>query len=126
MRCIFGKGYSFPMLAAKKQAANGYPFAVLAPNSIQRKDGKGMERKREHENSGFLPKQGNPLNETVHYKIGGTIYEVSTSCGGSERLYDKMKRLIKSETFKTPADKTEEVRYNTDHNLFVRRSLQEE
>jgi len=37
-----------------------------------------------------------------------------------------MKRLIKSETFKTPADKTEEVRYNTDHNLFVRRSLQEE
>jgi len=54
------------------------------------------------------------------------IYEVSTSCGGSERLYDKMKRLIKSETFKTPADKTEEVRYNTDHNLFVRRSLQEE
>ena len=69
-----------------------------------------MERKRETENSGFLPKQGNPLHETVCYKIGGTIYEVSTSCGGSERLYDKMKRLIKSETFKTPADKTEEVR----------------
>ena len=85
-----------------------------------------MERKRETENNDFLPKQGNPLNETVCYEIGGTIYEVSTSCGGSERLYDKMKRLIKSETFKTPADKTEEVRYNTDHNLFVRRSLQEE
>ncbi len=85
-----------------------------------------MERKREHENSGFLPKQGNPLHETVCYKIGGTIYEVSTSCGGSERLYDKMKRLIKSETIKTPADKTAEVRYNEDSNLFVQRSLQEE
>ena len=85
-----------------------------------------MERKRETENNGYLPKWGNPLHETVCYEIGGTIYEVSASCGGSELLYDKMKRLIKSETFKTPADKTEEVRYNTDHNLFVRRSLQEE
>lgn len=85
-----------------------------------------MEKKREHENSGFIPKQDNPLHETVCYEIGGTIYEVSTSCGGLERLYDKMKRLIKSETLKTPSDKTEEVRYNTDHNLFVRRSLQEE
>ena len=85
-----------------------------------------MERKRENENSGFLPKRGNPLNETVCYKIGGTIFEVETSCGGSELLYDKMIRLIKSETVKTPADKTEEVRYNTDHNLFVGRSLQEE
>lgn len=54
-----------------------------------------MERKTE--NSGFLSKQGNPLNETVTYKIGGTFYEVSTSCS-SERLCDKMKRLIKSET----------------------------
>ena len=35
-----------------------------------------MERKRESENSGFLPKQGNPLNETVCYEIGGTIYEI--------------------------------------------------
>ena len=85
-----------------------------------------MERNRKTESSGFLPKQGNPLKETVCYEIGGTIYEVSTSCSGSKRLYDKMKRLIKSETFKAPADKTEEVRYNTDHNLFVRRSLQEE
>ena len=85
-----------------------------------------MERKREHEDSGFLPKQGNPLTETVYFKIGGTIYEVSTSCGGSERLYDKMKRLLKAETVKTPTDKTEEVRYNEGNNLFVRRSLQEE
>ncbi len=85
-----------------------------------------MERKRETTDSGFLPRRGDPLNETVYYKIGGTIYEVETSCGGSELLYDKMKRLIKSETVETPTDKSEEVRYNTDSNLFVERSLQEE
>lgn len=61
-----------------------------------------MERKRETKDSGFQPRRGDPLNETVYYKIGGTIYEVETSCGGSELLYDKMKRLIKSETVKTP------------------------
>ena len=37
-----------------------------------------------------------------------------------------MKRLIKSETVKTPTDNGTEVRYNTDSNLFVGRSLQEE
>ena len=63
---------------------------------------------------------------TISYKVGGTLYEVSTVCGGSELLYDKMKRLIKSETVKTPADKEKEVRYNEDNNLFVGRSLQEE
>ena len=85
-----------------------------------------MERKRETKDSGFQPRRGDPLNETVYYKIGGTIYEVETSCGGSELLYDKMKRLIKSETVKTPTDNGAEVRYNTDSNLFVGRSLQEE
>ncbi len=85
-----------------------------------------MERKREIENSGFTPKKGNPLHETVTYKIGGTIYEVSTICGGSELLYDKMERLIKAESDKTPTDKKEKVRYNEDSNLFVGRSLQEE
>ena len=60
-----------------------------------------MEKKQEQETAEFKPKRGNPANETVTYKIGGTFYEVSTSCGGSERLYDKMKRLIKSETVKT-------------------------
>ncbi len=85
-----------------------------------------MERKRTDENRGFQPRRGDPLNETVYYKIGGTIYEVETSCGGSELLYDKMKRLIKSETVKAPTDKSAEVRYNTDSNLFVGRSLQEE
>lgn len=85
-----------------------------------------MERKREIENSGFTPKKGNPLHETVTYKIGGTIYEVSTICGGSELLYDKMERLIKAESGKTPTDKKEKVRYNEDSNLFGGRSLQEE
>ncbi len=85
-----------------------------------------MERKREQDEAEYLPKRGNPLNETVYYKIGGTVYEVSTSCGGSELLYDKMERLIKSETVTSPADKEKKVRYNNNSNQFVGRSLQEE
>ena len=85
-----------------------------------------MERKRHSESGGLLPPTGSPLNETVTYKIGGTLYEVSTVCGGSELLYEKMERLIKSETVKPPTDKKEKMRYNTDSNLFVGRSLQEE
>ena len=85
-----------------------------------------MERKRKQDESEYLPKRGNPLNETVYYKIGGTIFEIETSCGGAELLYDKMERLIKSETVTSPTDKEKEVRYNKDSNQFVRRSLQEE
>ena len=85
-----------------------------------------MERKQDIENSGFIPQKVNPLHETVTYKIGGTIFEVSTICGGSELLYSKMERLIKAESGKTPTDKEKEVRYNEDSNLFVGRSLQEE
>ena len=85
-----------------------------------------MEKKRDTKHTELLPKKGNPLHETVIYKIGGTIYEVSTICGGSELLYDKMERLIKAESGKTPTDKKEKVRYNEDSNLFVGRSLQEE
>lgn len=85
-----------------------------------------MEQKQERKDSEFLLKRGNPQHETVTYEIGGTFYKVSTSCGGSELLYDKMKRLIKEESVKTPADKKSEVRYNKDSNLFVGRSLQEE
>ena len=77
---------------------------------------KGRERNgTEYErlkNNDLLPKRGNPLNETVTYKIGGTLYEVSTVCGGSELLYDKMERLIKSETVTSPTDKEKKVRYN--------------
>ncbi|QNL44553.1 hypothetical protein H8790_00395 [Oscillibacter hominis] len=85
-----------------------------------------MEMEHDIENSGFMSQKRNPTHETVTYKIGGTFYEVSTSCGGSELLYDKMKRLIKAESVKTPTDKEREVRYNEDSNLFVGRSLQEE
>ena len=47
-----------------------------------------MDKKKEQDESEYLPKRGNPLNETVYYKIGGTILEIETSCGGSELLYD--------------------------------------
>lgn len=85
-----------------------------------------MERKRDIENNVFMPQKGNPLHETVTYKIGGTIFEVSTICGSSELLYSKMERLIKAESGKTPTDKEKEGRYNEDSNLFVGCSLQEE
>lgn len=85
-----------------------------------------MEEKREHENNDLLPKKGKPLNETVRYKIGGTVFEISTCCGGSELLYNKMVRLIKSEPVTSPTDKESEVRYNKGSNQFVSRSLQEE
>lgn len=85
-----------------------------------------MERKKTQDENKYLPKRGNPLNETVYYKIGGTIFEIETSCGGSELLYDKMERLIKAESVTSPTDKNEKVRYNEDNNLFVGRSLQEE
>ena len=69
------------------------------------KEGKRMDWELEIKDSGYLPEKGKPTEETVCYKIGGTYYEVSTSCGGSERLRDKMIRLIKSETVKPPNDK---------------------
>lgn len=47
--------------------------------------------------SKYIPEKSNPLNETVEYKIGGTIYEVSTSCEGSETLFSKVLRLMKKE-----------------------------
>ena len=88
-----------------------------------------MERKRSAKESDFLPKRGNPLRETVCYKLGGTAYEVHTSCGGTEPLYDKMVRLIRSEAIAASAgkeDKGHKARDNKDSNLFVGRSLQEE
>ena len=85
-----------------------------------------MERKRSPKESDYLPKRRNPLQETVCYRLGGTIYEVHTSCGGTEPLYDKMVRLIRSEAIAASADKDHKARYNKDSNLFVWRSLQEE
>ena len=46
-----------------------------------------MEQKPKVQENDYLPKRGNPLQETICYKIGGT-----------EALYDKMVRLIRSET----------------------------
>ena len=84
-----------------------------------------MEQKSKVQESDYLPKRGNPLQETVCYTIGRTVYQVETSCGGTELLYDKMVRLIRSETI-TDADKEDKPQYNKDSNLFVGCSLQEE
>ena len=82
-----------------------------------------MEKKRTIKDGQIVVK--NPLyQELPTHEV--TIFEIETSCGGSELLYDKMTRLIKSETAKTPADKKSKERYNNDSNLFVGRSLQEE
>ena len=86
----------------------GTRFLCLLRNLSLRKygkEGKIMDWELEIKDSGYLPEKGKPTEETVCYKIGGTYYEVSTSCGGSERLRDKMIRLIKSETVKPPNDK---------------------
>ena len=85
-----------------------------------------MEQRPKVQESDYLPKRGNPLQETVCYTIGGTVYEVETSCGGTELLYDKMVRLIRSEAIAASADKEDKPQYNKDSNLFVWRSLQEE
>lgn len=90
---------------------------------------KGRERngtKRRPKESDYLPKRGNPLQETACYRLGGTVYEVRTSCGGTEPLYDKMVRLIRAEAVAASADKEEKTQYNKDSNLFVGCSLQEE
>ena len=71
-----------------------------------------MERKQSTKESDYLPKRGNPLQETVCYKLGGTVYEVHTSCGGTEPLYDKMVRLIRSEAIAASADKEDKPQYN--------------
>ena len=78
-----------------------------------------MEQKPKVQESDYLPKRGNPLQETVCYTIGGTVYEVETSCGGTELLYDKMVRLIRSETI-TDADKEDKPQYNKDSNKLIR------
>ena len=85
-----------------------------------------MEKKRTQKENDYLPKRGNPLQETVCYRLGGSVFEVHTSCGGTELLYDKMVRLIRSEAIAASADKEDKPQYNKDSNLFVGRSLQEE
>ena len=72
-----------------------------------------MEQKRSQKESDYLPKRGNPLQETVCYKLGGTVYEVHTSCGGTEPLYDKMVRLIRSEAIAPSTDKGKKAQIAT-------------
>ncbi len=67
--------------------------------------------------------KGQLLHETVTYKIDGTFYEISTSCGGADLLYDKTERLIKAESGKAPPDKGKEVLYNEYSNPFVGREI---
>lgn len=44
-----------------------------------------MEKKRKTEHNDLLPKKGNPLNETVCYKIGGTVFEIEeTVCAAPD------------------------------------------
>ncbi len=85
-----------------------------------------MDWELEIKDGGYLPEKGKPTEETVCYKIGGTYYEVSTSCGGSERLRDKMIRLIKSETSFRPMTDRDKYAIIRLALLFVGRSLQEE
>lgn len=85
-----------------------------------------MEQKRSQKERDYLPKRENPLQESVCYRLGGTAYEVQTSCGATEPLYDKMVRLIPSEALAASADKEDKPQYNKNGNLFVGRSLQEE
>ena len=40
----------------------------------------------------------NPFAETIIRKIGNTWYSISTSCDGTEPLFDKVKRLILNDT----------------------------
>jgi len=57
------------------------------------------------ENTDYLPNLGHPMQETVYYQMGGTVYEVTTNCQGSEKLTNKIIRLLKSESINPPADK---------------------
>ena len=44
-----------------------------------------------------LPGPDYPFEDTVEREIGGTRFIVRTECGGSERLSEKIARLISSE-----------------------------
>ena len=105
MQGIFGKEYSFSLCLLRN---------LSHYKSKKGRERNGTETRTKIPDKNDRQKQGNPADETVIYKIGGTFYEVSTSCGGSEPLFEKMKRLIKSENLKAPTDKGKEVRYNED------------
>ena len=81
----------------KPKRANGYSFAVLAPYSKQRKDGKGMERKRKIKDGHIVVK--NPLYQElptheVTMQSGRTLYRFTGSYDGSRSLPHKVLRLM--------------------------------
>ena len=106
---FYGKGTPFLCLLRKKQAANGYSFAVLAPYSKQRKDGKGMERKRKIKDGQIVVK--NPLYQElpeheVTIQSGRTLYRFTGSYDGSRSLPHKVLRLIEQ----SPIDEKDKER----------------
>ncbi len=77
--------------------ANGYSFAVLAPYSKQRKDGKGMERKRKIKDGHIVVK--NPLYQElptheITMQSGRTLYRFTGSYDGNRSLPYKVLWLM--------------------------------
>ena len=89
--------------------ANGYSFAVLAPYSKQRKDGKGMKMKRKIKDGQIVVK--NPLYQElpeheVTIKSGRTLYRFTGSYDGNRSLPHKVLRLIEQ----SPIDEKDKER----------------
>ena len=100
---FYGKGTPFLCLLRKKQAANGYSFAVLAPYPKQGKDGKGMEKKRIIKDGQIVVK--NPLYQElpkreVVIKSGRTSYRFTGSYDGGRSLPYKVLHLLEQESSK--------------------------
>lgn len=77
-----------------------------------------MKRKQEIKKQRFYAEKGNATNETAAYKIGGTYFEVTTFCGGSERLYDKIKKRI-------PTTKEQQAIFRSIHESTVEEAVLE-
>lgn len=108
-RGFYGKGTPFLCLLRKKQAANGYSFAVLAPYSKQGKDGNGMERKRKIKDGHIVVE--NPLfqelpQHEITIKSGRTLYRFTGSYDGERSLPHKVLRLIEQ----SPIDEKDKER----------------
>ena len=81
----------------KLKRANEYSFAVLAPYSKQRKDGKGMERKRKIKDGHIVVK--NPLYQElptheITMQSGRTLYRFTGSYDGNRSLPYKVLWLM--------------------------------
>ena len=81
----------------KPKRANGYSFAVLAPYSKQRKDGKGMKMKRKIKDGQIVVK--NPLYQElptheITIQSGRTLYRFTGSYDGNRSLPHKVLQLM--------------------------------